>query len=135
MRGFPVDQEIEEIRARKRAQLEQELKKAEPALPVTLSDANFWEFVKSNRVVLVDFWAAWCPPCRAVAPTVEALAKDYAGRVTVGKLNTDENPGTASSFGIHSIPTLLVFKDGKAVDTVIGAVPRPFLEKTLQRWL
>lgn len=130
-----MDEEIESIRARKRAQLEQELKTVAPAGPVTLTDGTFWDVVRANRVVLVDFWAAWCAPCRAVAPIVESLAKDYAGRVTVGKVNTDENPATASSFGIHSIPTLLVFKDGKVVDAVVGAVPRPFLEQTLQRWL
>lgn len=130
-----MDEEIEAIRARKRAQLEQGLNRVEPVSPVTLNEGTFWDVVRANRVVLVDFWAAWCPPCRAVAPIVESLAKDYAGRVLVGKLNTDENPALAQSFGIHSIPTLLVFKDGKVVDAVIGAVPRAFLEKTLQRWL
>src|SRR3989304_553667 len=94
-----------------------------------LTDATFWDVVKGNPVVLVDFWAEWCGPCHRIAPTVAAVARDYAGRVTVGKLNIDENRRTAESFGIQSIPTLLVFKDGKLVDAVVGAVPREFLEK------
>jgi thioredoxin 1 len=130
-----VDDEVEGIRARKRAELEGAIGATDSVVPMRLTDANFWEIVKGNRVVLVDFWAEWCGPCHRIAPTVEAIAKDYAGRLTVGKLNTDENRRTAETFGIHSIPTLLVFKDGELVDSVVGAVPRPFLEETLQRWL
>jgi len=130
-----VDDDLEAIRARKRSQLEETVEAEDSAVPLHLTDANFWEVVKGNPVVLVDFWAEWCGPCHRIAPTVEAIAKDYAGRLTVGKLNTDENRRTAETFGIHSIPTLLVFKDGKLVDAVVGAVPRPFLEETLQRWL
>ena len=130
-----MDDEVEGIRARKRAELEGAIGATDSVVPMRLTDANFWEIVKGNRVVLVDFWAEWCGPCHRIAPTVEAIAKDYAGRLTVGKLNTDENRRTAETFGIQSIPTLLVFKDGELVDSVVGAVPRPFLEETLQRWL
>ncbi len=130
-----MDDELEAIRARKRTELEVEATASAAVAPMTLTDANFWDVVKGNRVVLVDFWADWCGPCHRLAPTVEAIARDYAGRLTVGKLNTDENRRTAEGFGIRSIPTLLVFKEGKLVDTVIGAVPRPILEQTLQRWL
>jgi len=130
-----VDDDLEAIRARKRSELEQAIEVKDAVVPLQLTDANFWETVKGNPVVLVDFWAEWCGPCHRIAPTVEAIAKDYAGRLTVGKLNIDDNRRTAETFGVNSIPTLLVFKDGELVDAVVGAVPRPFLEETLQRWL
>jgi len=133
--GFLVDDELEAIRSRKRAQLEEAVGATESIGPLQLTDATFWDVVKGNPVVLVDFWAEWCGPCHLIAPTVEAIARDYAGRLTVGKLNIDDNRRTAETFGVHSIPTLLVFKDGELVDAVVGAVPRPFLEETLQRWL
>jgi thioredoxin 1 len=132
-----MDDELEAIRTRKLAELQAEVAAEANASgePLTLTDANFWDVVKANRVVLVDFWAAWCAPCRVVGPIVEAIGKDYAGRLTVGKLNVDENPRTPSQFGVQSIPTLLVFKGGEMVDAIVGAVPRPFLEKSVQRWV
>ena len=130
-----MDDDLEAIRARKRSELEQAIEVKDSVVPLQLTDANFWETVKGNPVVLVDFWAEWCGPCHRIAPTVAAVARDYAGRVTVGKLNIDDNRRTAETFGVNSIPTLLVFKDGELVDAVVGAVPRPFLEETLQRWL
>jgi thioredoxin 1 len=130
-----VDDDLEAIRARKRTQLQDSVAVPVAPGPIQVTDANFWQIVRSNPVVLVDFWADWCGPCHRIAPTVEAIAKDYAGRLTVGKLNVDVNRQTAEAFGVHSIPTLLVFKDGKVVDAVLGAVPRPVLEETLQRWL
>ena len=84
-------------------------------------DSEFEKTVlKSDIPVLVDFWAEWCAPCRALTPTIEDLAKEYAGRIKVGKLNVDQNPKTATTFGIRSIPTLLLFKDGKVVQQVVG---------------
>ena len=92
---------------------------------LVLTDENWKkEVTESGIPVLVDFWAEWCPPCRMIAPSIEALATAYAGRAKVGKLNVDENPMVAQAFGIRSIPTLLVFKDGKVVDQQIGAIPQ-----------
>ncbi|NOX61132.1 MAG: thioredoxin [Chloroflexi bacterium] len=97
--------------------------------PLHLTDDNFDRVIASDLPVLVDFWAPWCGPCHMIAPTVEALAKEYAGRLVVGKLNVDENPLIASRYGIMSIPTLLIFKNGKPVDQIVGAVPAPLLRQ------
>ena len=103
---------------------------------VVLTDDNWKdEVMAAKEPVLVDFWAVWCPPCRLIAPAVDALATAYSGRVKVGKLNVDENPVVAGTFGIRSIPTLLVFKDGKVVDHQIGAVPQPRIAEMLERQL
>ena len=102
----------------------------------TLSDSNFDESViKSSTPVLVDFWAEWCGPCRMIAPTVEALAADYAGKVTVGKVNVDDNPNTAMRFGIRSIPTLLLFKDGEVVDSIVGLADQARLQAVIEQHL
>jgi thioredoxin 1 len=104
------------------------------ASPVT--DASFKEQVLDSEVpVLVDFWAPWCGPCRMVAPVVDELAEQYDGQVKVVKLNTDENPQVASQYGIRSIPTLMIFKDGQRVDMVVGAVPKTTLANTLEKYL
>jgi len=84
---------------------------------------------------LVDFWAPWCGPCRMVAPIVDEIAKEFEGRIKVMKLNTDENPNVASQYGIRSIPTLMVFKGGQKVDTVVGAVPKNTLASTISKYL
>ena len=100
----------------------------------TFTDGNFDEVTKSG-VVLVDFWAEWCGPCRRLAPTVDALASDFDGKVTVGKLNVDENPAVAATFGVRSIPTLIVLRGGKVVDQQIGALPQPRIAEMLERQL
>jgi thioredoxin 1 len=102
------------------------------ATPQEVTDQTFdRDVLQSSQPVLVDFWAPWCGPCRMVAPIVEELADEYAGRVKFVKLNTDENPTTAARFGIRSIPTLLVFKDGKPVGQIIGFRPKSDLKKRL----
>ena len=89
------------------------------------------EVMKASELVMVDFWAVWCGPCQMVAPIIDELAKEYAGKLKVRKLNTDENQQTAMRFGIRSIPTLLLFKGGKVVDQKVGAMPKPELVKML----
>ena len=102
----------------------------------TFTDGNFEETVLgSGGPVLVDFWAEWCGPCKRLAPTVEALATDYAGKVTVGKLNVDDNPNTAVKFQIRGIPTLLLFKGGQVVESVVGLAQRDELRKVLDKHL
>jgi thioredoxin 1 len=98
--------------------------------PIHTTDAEFETVIKQHAHVVVDFWAEWCAPCRAIAPMIEDLAKKYAGKMTFVKLNTDENPRVPQQYMIMGIPTLLFFKDGKLVDQVVGAMPRgPFEER------
>ncbi|MEW6740329.1 MAG: thioredoxin [Nitrospirota bacterium] len=93
------------------------------------------EVLQANGLVMVDFWAVWCGPCRMIAPTVEELSKEYAGKVKVGKLNTDENPDIASKYKIMGIPTIMFFKDGQKVDQIVGAVPKPQLKAKIDALL
>ncbi|UGY92551.1 thioredoxin [Streptomyces gobiensis] len=99
---------------------------------VTATDANFDEVVlKSDKPVLVDFWAAWCGPCRQIAPSLDAISEEQAEKITVVKLNIDENPATAAKYGIMSIPTMSVYQDGEVVKTIVGAKPKAAIEKDL----
>lgn len=104
--------------------------------PVIVTDASFAGVIeRASGPVLVDCWAPWCGPCRMIAPVIETLAVQFSGRVLVAKLNTDENPQTARRFGISSIPTLLILKDGREVERLIGARSQTEIAQTLQRWL
>jgi thioredoxin 1 len=103
--------------------------------PIHITDDAFDKVVKENRYVVVDFWAEWCRPCHAIAPTIEELARKYAGKVVFAKINSDENQRKFQEYGVMGIPTLLFFKDGKLVDQVIGAMPKAQFEQRVVKHL
>ncbi len=106
------------------------------AHPLHITDSNFEaEVLQSNLPVLIDFWATWCGPCRMIAPTIEELANEYEGKAKICKVDVDNNPKTATNYGIRSIPTLLIFKGGKIVDNIIGAVPKATIEDRIKAHL
>jgi thioredoxin 1 len=101
-----------------------------------ITDSNFeTEVLKSPKVSMIDFWAEWCGPCRAITPIVEELAKEYDGRAIIGKLNVDENPEVTVKYGVRNIPTILFIKNGQVVDKQVGAVPKSVLEEKLKAHL
>ena len=97
-----------------------------------IADADFEKFIKENKVVVVDFWAPWCGPCRMIAPTIEELSKEYKD-VAFAKMNVDENQKIPTQFGVMSIPNLTIFKDGKQVDSIVGAVPKSRITEMLEK--
>ncbi|MFP3985045.1 MAG: thioredoxin [Candidatus Bathyarchaeia archaeon] len=103
--------------------------------PLTLTDAGFDEVVQKYSLMVVDCWAAWCGPCRMIAPIIEELAKEYAGKIVFGKLDVDENPKTAARFNIMGVPTLLVMKEGEEIDRIVGASPKHLIESKLKKHL
>lgn len=105
-------------------------------MAVTLTDANFKEEILDKPgVALVDFWAPWCGPCRMLAPTIDELTQEYEGKVKIGKVNTDENTQLASQYNIMSIPTMKIFKDGRLVDEITGALPKSAIKTRLDKWI
>jgi thioredoxin 1 len=136
------NEEDEELERTKAAKLQKMMKSVTPKKrgthfnkPVEMTDATFKEMILNHPLVVVDCWAPWCGPCRMVAPIVEELSRDYAGKILFGKLNVDDNREVSRQYDIMSIPTLLVFKNGKRVDTIIGALPRQTLEQRITRHL
>lgn len=102
-------------------------------MALEFTDSNFQtEVLSSDKLSVIDFWAEWCGPCRAIGPIIEDLSKEYAGKVNVGKVNVDQNPQLSINYGITSIPAILFIKDGQIVDKQVGAVPRSVLEKKIQ---
>jgi thioredoxin 1 len=129
------DRGLEEIREKKRRELMERTVEKNGGKPIVVGDSNFAELAKENSFMVVDCWAPWCAPCLMVSPVIEELAKDYAGRVVFGKLNTDKNAYTARRFGIMGIPTLLFVKNGEEVDRIVGVVPKEFIESKVQKYL
>jgi thioredoxin 1 len=133
------DDELEAIKQRKMAELQRAAatRATMSALtePVVLNDSNFTTEIAKYPVMLVDFWAPWCGPCRMVSPIIEQLAREYSGKVAFGKVNVDENQMVSASFGIQSIPTMMMFKNGKAVDVLVGAMPKGQIEIKLKQQL
>jgi thioredoxin 1 len=129
------DPELDAIRARLRAEMMTSAQPAAAAVdhPLEVTDAEFASFVKRHDVVVIDCWASWCGPCRMIAPSIDALAREMAGRVVFGKLDADENPRVMEAFGIMGIPTLLVFKGGKLVDRLVGALPKAQIAAAIAR--
>ncbi|MBI5469550.1 MAG: thioredoxin [Deltaproteobacteria bacterium] len=103
---------------------------------IDVTDSTFETLVlKSNTPALVDFWASWCAPCRAIAPIVDEMATQFNGRVRVAKMNVDDNPATPGKYGVRGIPTLILFKDGKVVDQLVGAVPKNQIKELIEKGL
>jgi len=130
------NEEIERIKKAKiLAMLEQAQREKLADKPVTLTDSNFDSEITKHKLIVVDFWAPWCGPCRMVGPLIEELASEYAGKVAFGKVNVDENMMVPGRFGVRGIPTLIVFKDGQAVDTIVGACPKTHLESKFKPYI
>lgn len=134
--GEKEDPELEKIRAKKMQEIMTKSESGERiSMPITVTDANFNETIKKHPLIVVDCWAAWCGPCRMVAPIIEELAKEHAGAIVFGKLNVDENSETATRFNIMGIPTLLIMKNGTEVDRIVGAVPKLLIENKLKKYI
>ncbi len=133
------DEELQRIRRKKMQRLLEadresgpESSPMGPDAPITVTDGTFPEVVRRHPLVVIDCWAPWCGPCRMVSPIIEELARDYAGKIVFGKLNVDRNRKTAATYNVMSIPTILIFKDGKLVDSQVGAMPRNVLEARIR---
>jgi len=133
------DEEIAAIKLRRLIEFQRNMKEKASmqniSVPLSLTDVNFKEEVLKYAYLLVDFWAPWCGPCRMVSPVIEQLAKDYAGRIVFAKVNVDENQSIAKSFAIQSIPTMIIFKNGKVFDVITGALPKAQIEIKLKQLL
>jgi thioredoxin 1 len=126
------DRELKRIREKKLQELMERRLKMSAGL-AHVRDSNFNEIVNKHPLALIDFWAAWCTPCRALEPTIEELASEFSGKVFIGKLDVDENPETAELFQVLSIPTLVIMKSGKEVDRIVGCVPKGHIQAALKK--
>jgi thioredoxin len=132
------ENELEQIRLRKIQAMLDAAKKDQTTVskqPIILTDSNFSGAVSANELLVVDFWAPWCGPCRMVGPIIEALSAEYTGKTAFGKMNVDENQEVPSSFGIMSIPTIIIFNHGKEVERLVGAYPKAHIEAMIKRYL
>lgn len=137
------NQENNELKSIRQAKLRELMKRSEICEKETtivnelveVTDASFKKFVQNHPLVVIDCWAPWCGPCRMVAPVIEELSQDYAGKIFFGKLNVDKNPVVSKQYGIMSIPTILILKNSKLVDSIVGAMPRQMLEPKITRYL
>jgi len=131
-----MDEELQRIREKKLKDLESKLHQEDPqptGIVHSLDTSNFKGILSSQPRLVVDFWAEWCGPCRMVAPAIEELAKEMAGRVAFGKCNTDKNPRIAEGFGISAIPTIILFTNGRIADTVVGAYPKEAIRARIMK--
>ena len=138
MQNYGNDNELNDILARKKNELiakTQQKSNSNIASPIMLTDSNFNQTVEKYPLIVVDFWAPWCGPCRMVSPILEQLASELAGKVVFGKLNVDENPRIASTFGIRSIPTISIFKNGRAIDGFVGAASKSQMQSKIMAHL
>lgn len=128
--------ELEKIRQKKMKELMEKMldEKIEfPDRPIILTSSNFDEVIKRYRYVVVDFWAEWCAPCKLIAPVIEVLAKEYAGKLVFGKLNTSEEQNIANRYAITAIPSLVFFREGRPVDKIVGAIPKGDIIRWIRR--
>ncbi|MEM2341037.1 MAG: thioredoxin [Candidatus Bathyarchaeia archaeon] len=129
------DKELERIRQKKIKELMQKSKMADSMNePIEVTDRNFNDIVRGSSLIVIDCWAPWCAPCRMMAPIIDELAKEYAGKILFGKLNVDENSRVPAEYQIMSIPTFLVFKNGVLVERIVGAMPKKLLEQRLAKY-
>ena len=138
MQNYDNDNELNDILARKKNELiakTQQKSNSNISSPIMLTDSNFNQTVEKYPLIVVDFWAPWCGPCRMVSPILEQLASELAGKVVFGKLNVDENPRIASTFGIRSIPTISIFKNGRAIDGFVGAASKSQMQSKIMAHL
>lgn len=129
-----MDEELQRIREKKLREMEERLHGSGDTGAVQIvSSANFQQMLANSPLLVIDFWAEWCGPCRMVAPVIEELSRKYAGIITFAKCNTDENPRLAGGFGISAIPTIILFRNGKVADTIVGAHPKNSLEARMRK--